>query len=107
MKYKNRMSRFLASAMGLMLSGVAMADAPLSLSQQTDAIATQGTSIMSTVGSWLLYAGLGVVTIAVMVQGYKMIFKKHQWGDVGHIFLGAVFIGGASVIAGIFFRVLS
>ena len=99
--------RLVAGVTSVFWSVVAFAQPALNLSQQTDAVQTQATSIMSTVGSWLLYSGLGVCTVAIMIQGYKMMFKKHQWSDVGHIFMGAVFIGGAAILAGIFFKVLS
>ena len=79
----------------------------LQLTPQNDAVTAQGQSVMNTVGSWLLFFGLGTVTVCVMVQGYKMLFKKHQWSDVGHIFLGALFIGGAGTLAGIVFKVIS
>ncbi|HEY8096972.1 MAG TPA: TrbC/VirB2 family protein [Methylobacter sp.] len=90
----------------LAASGAAFAQQALNLSQQNDAVSTQSVSLMSTIGSWLLYSGLGVVTICIMLQGYKMMFKKHEWSDVGHVFMGAVFIGGAATLAGIFFKVL-
>ena len=108
--FSSKISKFfnyvLFLALTVLSAAHSYAQQALNLSQQTDAVQTQSISIMSTVGSWLLYSGLGVCTIAIMIQGYKMMFKKHQWSDVGHIFLGAVFIGGAGILAGIFFKVL-
>lgn len=89
----------------MMICSHAFADG-LQLSEQNDAIAQQGNSLLNRIGSYLLFFGLSTVTICVMIQGYKMMFKKHQWNDVGHIFLGALFIGGAGTIAGIAFKII-
>ena len=85
-------------------AGVAMAQA-LSLAGGADAVGQQAVSTLSTIGSWLEYAGLGSATIAVLIQGYKVMMKQHRWGDVGHVLLVAGIIGGASTLAGIFMRI--
>lgn len=88
----------------MLMSGAAAAQA-LNLGGGTDAVGQQAITVLSQVGSWLQYLGLAVVTIAVLVQGYKVMFKQHRWGDVGHVLLGAAFIGGAGTLAGIFMKI--
>lgn len=84
-------------------AGIAMAQS-LSLSGGADAVGQQAVSVLSTVGSWMEYCGLGAATLAMLVQGYKVMAKQHRWADVGHVLLGAMMIGGASTLAGIFMR---
>ncbi len=40
----------------------------------------------------------GVVTIAILWVGYKMVFQNARWSAVANIVSGALFIGGASAI---------
>lgn len=104
MKKSKAMSYAVAA---LLLSSVALAQtAPgaLTISTTSDALTTQGVSMMSTVASWLTYFGIGTCTLAVLFQGYKVMFKSHRWGDVGHVLGGAIMIGGAATIAGLVFK---
>lgn len=52
----------------------------------------------------MLLAGVAVttVTVAVMWAGYKMIFNQAKWADISNIFIGSMFIGGASGFAAFF-----
>lgn len=81
-------------------AGVAMAQA-LNVGGGGGSVGQQGLSVLSLIGSILTYLGVGTVTCAVIVQGYKIIFKQHRWSDVGNVLVGAAFIGGASTIAGL------
>ncbi len=87
-------------AVMLGMAGTAFAQA-LSLSGGADMVGQQAVSTLSTIGSWLEYSGLGFVTVATLVQGYKVVAKQHRWSDLGHVLLGGLIIGGAGTLAGI------
>jgi Sec-independent protein secretion pathway component TatC len=63
----------------------------------------KGNDMIFSIQTILISFGLGVTTCALMWAGYKMIVQKHQWGEIWHIVLGSLFIGGATTLAGIFY----
>ena len=63
---------------------------------------TKGTTLLTTISTWMTGIGVTVVTIALMVVGFKMVFQAAEWKDVAPVFWGGVLIGSASVIASMF-----
>lgn len=57
-------------------------------------------TFLDTVVDLLTGAGIAIVTVAIMWCGYKMLFKGASFSEVSMIFVGGLFIGGASTIAG-------
>lgn len=55
-----------------------------------------GISILSSIG-------IGVTTLMLMLAGYKIMFRGDTIGECQKIFIGAGLIGGASVMAKMFF----
>lgn len=53
-----------------------------------------------TVSGWISGAGVVILTIALMVAGYKVIFGGQTVREVTPIVLGGILVGGASFIAG-------
>lgn len=60
----------------------------------------KGTTMLTTVQSWLTTISVIVVTLALMFVGFRMVFNAAQWKDVAPVFWGGVVIGGAAGIAG-------
>lgn len=60
-------------------------------------------SLLETGISILSSIGIAVTTLMLMLAGYKVMFKGDTLGECQRIFIGAGLIGGASVIAKLFF----
>jgi type IV secretion system protein VirB2 len=43
--------------------------------------------------------GIGIITIAIMVAGYKMAFANARFSDVSNILIGGAMAGGATGLA--------
>jgi type IV secretion system protein VirB2 len=43
--------------------------------------------------------GIGIVTIAIMVAGYKMAFQAARFSDVANILIGGTLAGGAAALS--------
>lgn len=60
---------------------------------------SKGTTMLTTVQTWLQAIAVIVVTLALMFVGFRMVFNAAQWKDVAPVFWGGVVIGGAAGIA--------
>ena len=60
---------------------------------------TAGTNMLNQVVAWLGGLALGVTTIVIMWNGYKVMTKQAQFTDLASVFIGAVVIGAAGAIA--------
>lgn len=63
----------------------------------------KATAALTQVQTWLLSIGAVVVTLAIMMVGFRMMFGAAQWKDVAPVFWGGIFVGGASAISALFF----
>lgn len=62
--------------------------------------ATQG---LNKVQGWLLSIGAVVVTLAIMLTGFRMMFQAAQWKDTAPVFWGGILVGSGSAISALFF----
>ena len=62
----------------------------------------KGRTLLTTVSTWMTTIGVTIVTIALMVVGFRMVFQAAEWKDVAPVFWGGVIIGSASAIAAMF-----
>jgi type IV secretion system protein VirB2 len=62
----------------------------------------KGATLLNTVSTWMTTIGITIVTIALMVVGFRMVFQAAEWKDVAPVFWGGVIIGSASGIAAMF-----
>lgn len=62
----------------------------------------RGATLLTTVSTWMTTIGITIVTIALMVVGFRMVFQAAEWKDVAPVFWGGVIIGSASGIAAMF-----
>lgn len=74
----------------------------LATSSSAFAQITAGTQLLTNISTWLRGLGITVVTIALMVVGFRMVFQAAEWKDVAPVFWGGVIIGTAATIAGLF-----
>lgn len=83
----------LAAAAFLTLLALApeLAHATASTDKVTDAV-TNITALLTAVG-------IGIVTIAVMMAGYKMAFQGARLVDVSNVLIGGTLAGGAAGLA--------
>lgn len=70
----------------------------LALSQS--ALATPGQTQLSVVQGWMLAIGGFIVTIAVMVVGFKMMYQKIPFHECSHVLWGGILVGSATAIGG-------
>ena len=56
-------------------------------------------TLLENVVSWLKYAAVAVVTIAIFVVGYKVLFGGQTIRECAPIIIGAVLIASAAAIA--------
>lgn len=63
----------------------------------------KATAALTQVQTWLLSIGAVVVTLAIMMVGFRMMFGAAQWKDVSPVFWGGIFVGGATAISALFF----
>jgi type IV secretion system protein VirB2 len=61
---------------------------------------SQVNTLLSTIQTTLLGVGGVICTISIIWAGFRMMFQHARFGDVANIFIGGLFVGCATVIAG-------
>jgi type IV secretion system protein VirB2 len=61
---------------------------------------SQVNTLLSTIQTTLLGVGGVICTISIIWAGFKMMFQHARFGDIANIFIGGLFVGCATVIAG-------
>jgi len=64
-------------------------------------IGENATTLLGQISTWLRGLGIVIITIALMVVGFRMAFQAAEWKDVAPVFWGGVLVGGAGAIAGV------
>ena len=60
---------------------------------------TAGITALKSLVKWMKSMGIGLVTMAFMFIGYKMVFGGAQWKEIAPVFWGAIIVAGAGLIA--------
>jgi len=81
------------------ITGIAMSG--LILAPEAYAGLAAGTTMLTTIVTWLNGFAILITTVAIMWTGYKVMFKHAQFTDVAAILIGGLLIGGAAAIAAI------
>lgn len=63
---------------------------------------TKAKSLVDQFLSFLTGIGVAVITIAVIIAGYKILFQGQTFREVAPILIGGILIGSAATIAGVF-----
>jgi type IV secretion system protein VirB2 len=58
---------------------------------------------LTTVQTFLIGIGVVIATIAILLVGFKMMYRKTPWDEVSHVFWGGLIAGSAVAIASWFF----
>ena len=91
---KNKLKLAYLSAFCLMLSSPVFAQVAA-----TGGAFGKGTAMLESVRAWLMVIAGTVVTMALMLVGFRMVFNAAQWKDVAPVFWGGIVIGSAAAIA--------
>ncbi|HDR1236518.1 hypothetical protein CBE90_04715 [Pasteurella multocida] len=62
----------------------------------------KATTLITNIQSWLRTISVVVITIAILVAGYKIIFQGQTFREVAPILVGGILIGAAAEIAKLF-----
>ncbi|MPV59452.1 type IV secretion system protein VirB2 [Burkholderia sp. HI2761] len=79
---------------------IVMASAPVMTTVPASAQLTQVSTLLITIQNTLLGVGGVVCSISIIWAGFKMMFQHARFGDIAHVFIGGLFVGCATVIAG-------
>ncbi|AFT86217.1 TrbC/VirB2 family protein [Paraburkholderia phenoliruptrix] len=61
---------------------------------------SQVNTLLTTIQTTLLGVGGVVCSISIIWAGFKMMFQHARFGDIANVFIGGLFVGCATVIAG-------
>jgi len=57
-------------------------------------------TLLTTIQTTLLGVGGVVCSISIIWAGFRMMFQHARFGDIANVFIGGLFVGCATVIAG-------
>ncbi|WP_241021768.1 TrbC/VirB2 family protein [Burkholderia sp. Ac-20353] len=61
---------------------------------------SQVSTLLNTIQATLLGVGGVICSISIIWAGFRMMFQHARFGDIANVFIGGVFVGCATVIAG-------
>lgn len=61
---------------------------------------SQVNTLLSTIQTTLLGVGGVICSISIIWAGFRMMFQHARFGDIANVFIGGLFVGCATVIAG-------
>ena len=61
---------------------------------------SQVNTLLSTIQTTLLGVGGVTCSISIVWAGFRMMFQHARFGDIANVFIGGLFVGCATVIAG-------
>ncbi|KWN60614.1 hypothetical protein WM23_00730 [Burkholderia ubonensis] len=101
MKWK-RYQNILASARsdGCVARRIALAVAGLLITSPAWAQLSQVNTLLNTIQTTLLGVGGVICSISIIWAGFRMMFQHARFGDIANVFIGGLFVGCATVIAG-------
>lgn len=87
-----------------MINTIGLALLLLVLAEPAFAGISVGQTLLDDIKGWLTLIGSTIITIALMVVGFRMAFQAAEWKDVAPIFWGGVLIGGAATLGPLFVK---
>ncbi|REE19396.1 type IV secretion system protein VirB2 [Paraburkholderia sp. BL27I4N3] len=79
---------------------IAAAVVSLLLASPAWAQLSQVNTLLSTIQTTLLGVGGVICSISIIWAGFRMMFQHARFGDIANVFIGGLFVGCATVIAG-------
>lgn len=61
---------------------------------------SQVNTLLNTIQATLLGVGGVICSISIIWAGFRMMFQHARFGDIANVFIGGLFVGCATVIAG-------
>ncbi|PRX27287.1 type IV secretion system protein VirB2 [Paraburkholderia sp. BL18I3N2] len=61
---------------------------------------SQVNTLLGTIQTTLLGVGGVICSISIIWAGFRMMFQHARFGDIANVFIGGLFVGCATVIAG-------
>ncbi|HDR9868678.1 type VI secretion protein [Burkholderia cepacia] len=61
---------------------------------------SQVNTLLETIQTTLLSVGGVICSISIIWAGFRMMFQHARFGDIANVFIGGLFVGCATVIAG-------
>ncbi|KWO42505.1 type VI secretion protein [Burkholderia sp. MSMB1459WGS] len=80
--------------------GTATAAAGLLTTSPAWAQLSQVNTLLTTIQTTLLGVGGVICSISIIWAGFRMMFQHARFGDIANVFIGGLFVGCATVIAG-------
>ncbi|MEN8506115.1 TrbC/VirB2 family protein [Paraburkholderia terricola] len=79
---------------------LAVSTSTLLLSTPAWAQLSQVNTLLNTIQTTLLGVGGVICSISIIWAGFRMMFQHARFGDIANVFIGGLFVGCATVIAG-------
>ncbi|WP_434106232.1 TrbC/VirB2 family protein [Paraburkholderia caffeinilytica] len=79
---------------------LAVSTSTLLLSTSAWAQLSQVNTLLNTIQTTLLGVGGVICSISIIWAGFRMMFQHARFGDIANVFIGGLFVGCATVIAG-------
>lgn len=79
---------------------IALAASSLMITTPAWAQLSQVNTLLNTIQTTLLGVGGVICSIAIIWAGFRMMFQHARFGDIANVFIGGLFVGCATVIAG-------
>jgi len=79
---------------------LAASTSALLLSTSAWAQLSQVNTLLNTIQTTLLGVGGVICSISIIWAGFRMMFQHARFGDIANVFIGGLFVGCATVIAG-------
>ncbi|CAE6860902.1 hypothetical protein R70006_08077 [Paraburkholderia domus] len=79
---------------------LAVSASTLLLSTSAWAQLSQVNTLLNTIQTTLLGVGGVICSISIIWAGFRMMFQHARFGDIANVFIGGLFVGCATVIAG-------
>ncbi|WP_179403767.1 TrbC/VirB2 family protein [Burkholderia guangdongensis] len=100
-KWKRRQQSLIAAqSNGCVARRLAVTVAGLQMMSPAWAQLSQVNTLLNTIQTTLLGVGGVICSISIIWAGFRMMFQHARFGDIANVFIGGLFVGCATVIAG-------
>lgn len=96
--FRARIERLLSDRMSARTTAIAAS--VLMFSSPAWAQLSQVNTLLNTIQTTLLGVGGVICSISIIWAGFRMMFQHARFGDIANVFIGGLFVGCATVIAG-------
>ncbi|WP_175031901.1 TrbC/VirB2 family protein [Burkholderia lata] len=95
-----RVAARLSDSSHLLMKTLAVLTSTLLLASPALAQLSQVNTFLNTIQTTLLGVGGVICSISIIWAGFRMMFQHARFGDIANVFIGGLFVGCATVIAG-------